>query len=190
LATSRAVRIPRASARAQKVPRATSPREAEETPKRTPEPPAEWRANTAGSQRAIRITVLYLVILVALYIGFVLYDRTAPGGTASPLVNGVLLFSVLFAALALTGVYATLTAAPRGIEVTRDRVTVVGRWGRRRTFPPLEQLSFRVARRYSAGFLTDSAVVHLEIWGKGFPVRSYLVSEELFAGAVRSERDG
>ena len=151
--------------------------------------PVEWRANVGGSQRAIRVAGLYLGILVALYLGFLLYDRTAPGGGASPEVNGVLVFTGLFAAFAVVGFFSTLTPAPRGAEVTPDRVTVVGRWGRRRSLPSLDGLYYRVVRRYPEGWLSDTPVELIELWGKGIPVLGYLVDSELFRGAVSSERE-
>jgi hypothetical protein len=149
--------------------------------------PGIWRPNSGGSQRAVRVTVLYLVVLAALYVGFVLYDRTAPGGGASPEANGVLLFTAIFAVFGVVGVVVTLTPAPRGIEVAGDRVVVVGRWGGRRTLPALEHLSFRVVRRYPAGALSATAVELIEIWARGVPMRSYLVEADLLAGATASE---
>jgi hypothetical protein len=100
----------------------------------------------------------------------------------------VLVLTGLFAAFALVGSLYTLTPAPRGIEVAADRVTVVGRWGRRRVFPSLEQLSFRVVRHYPPSLLAETTVELIELWGRGVPVRGYLVGEELFTGATPSER--
>ena len=149
----------------------------------------ERRPNVGGSQRAVRLAVLYAVVLTALYAGFVLYDRTAPGGTSSPSTNGVLLFTVLFLAFGIGGVVYTLSPAPRAVEVDLARVTVVGRWGRRRSFPPLDRLSVRIVRRYPAGWLAGTEVELVEVWGPDAPVRGYLVEEELFTGASASTRE-
>jgi len=181
VATSRPVRIPRSAP-----PLAGAAKgESRETPPSGP--PGAWRPNVGGSQRAFRVTVLYLVVLAALYVAFVLYDRTAPGGSASPETNGVLLFTGIFAVFGVLGLIVTLTPAPRGVEVATDRIVVVGRWGRRRTLPALERLSFRAVRRYPAGWLADTPVELIEIWGRGTPMRSYLVDSTLFAGAALSD---
>jgi len=146
----------------------------------------DLRTNTGGSQRAVRVAALYLVALAAMLIVFVLYDRTAPGGNASPVSNGLWLLGALFAGFAVFGAVFTLHPAPRAIEVTTDHVVVVGRWGRRRVLPPLDSLSTRVARRYSAGWLADTPVEQVELWGKGVALRTYLVDAELFRGTSPS----
>ena len=189
MATSRPVRIPRSiPGRANALPFASVP------PTDSPSEPrhagsVERRPNVGGSQRALRVSVLYVVVLAVLYVGFVLYDRTAPGGTSSPSANGVLLLTVLFAVFGVGGVLYTLTPAPRAVEVGAASVTVVGRWGRRRSFPPLDQLSVRMVRRYPAGWLADTVVELAEVWGPDVPVRGYLVDQELFAGASTSDRE-
>ena len=188
MATSRPVRIPRASPRPPPPLPSSGPARVKPPPTQTARLPSEWRPNRGGTQRAVRVTLLYLLVLGALYVGFVLYDRTAPGGTSSAAANGVLLFTALFAVFALAGSLYTLTPAPRGFEVARDGVTVVGRWGRRRSLPPLEELSFRVVRHYLPSLLADTTVDLIELWGRGVPVRGYLVDEELITGAIPSER--
>lgn len=142
--------------------------------------------NENGSRRVLRITVVYVVVLAALYAAFVVYDRAAPGGSSSPTENGILLLTVLFAAFCAVGVLYTLTPAPRSIEVRDSGVVVVGRWGRRRTLPPIGELSVRVVRRYPVGWLNDEAVELVEVWGPTLPVRGYLVDAGLFAGAATS----
>jgi len=188
LATPRPVRIPRTVS----VP-AQTPLAAEPTAPAVPADllaaiPRERRVNEYGSQRAVRITLVYVVALAALYAGFVLYDRTAPGGMASPTENGILLLTALFATFAAVGVFYTLTPAPRGVEVMDSGVVVVGRWGRRRSLPPIGQLSVRVVRRYPIGWLNNEAVELVEVWAPDLPVRSYLADAGLFAGASASPR--
>ena len=145
--------------------------------------PAERRTNVGGSQRAVRVTAAYLIALVALYVGFLVYDRSAPGGNSSPASNGILVLTGIFAAFAVAGAVFTLHPSPRAIEVARDRVTVVGRWGRRRDLPPLEKLTVRVARRYRAGLLSSAPAEQVEVWAPDLPMRTYLVETDLFAGA-------
>lgn len=151
-------------------------------------PIAELRRNGAGSQRAVRLTALYLVVLAIIYVAFVLYGRTVPNLSSSAIANGLFYLSLVFALFAVAGVMLTLSPAPRWVEVTPDHVIVEGRWGRRRELPPLSQLTIRVARKYSPGWLASEAVALVEVWGEGTPVRSYLVTEDLFAGATASPR--
>lgn len=180
MASPRAVRIPRSRPTSAATPAPTSA--PSDQPDALATPPAR-RANVAGSQRAVRLTILFVVVLALLYASFVLYDRTAPGGTASAEDNGILLLSVLFVVFALGGAIFTLTPAPRRVEVEPDRLVVVGRWGRRRTWPPLDQLSVYVARRYPAGWLASGPVELVELSADGVPRQSYLIEAGLFEGA-------
>jgi hypothetical protein len=141
-----------------------------------------------GSQRAIRLASLFVAVLALLYAGFLLYDRTVPGGNAPAASNGLLLFSAMFVVFAVVGVVYTLHPAPRAVEVTANHVTVVGRWGRRLRLPSLELLSVSVVRRYPAGWLASTPVELIELWGEGVPNRNYLVESDLFAGANVSTR--
>jgi len=147
----------------------------------------DLRVNVAGSQRVVRVTLVYLIVLVALFAAFILYDRSVPGGTASPTANGISLFAGIFVLFAIVGSVLTLHPAPRAVEVTVDHVTVFGRWGGRRILPPLGSLSTRVVRRYPSGFLADTAVEQVELWGREAPLRTYLVEDGLFRGATTSE---
>ena len=180
MANPRAVRIPRS--RTQPPPagvwRGPDDHEAPEVQTR------ERRTNVGGSQRAIRLTLLYVAALAVLYASFVLYDRTAPGGSSSAAGNGVLLFTFLFVAFAVGGAIYTLTPSPRGVEVAPDRTTIVGRWGFRRTLPRLELLSVSVVRRYPTGWLASTPVELIVLWGEDVPGRSYLVDAQLFEGAA------
>jgi hypothetical protein len=180
LASPRAVRIPR--------PRTNTPASlgtgpAKERPKTPSTPPSEVRPNVGGFQRAVRLTMVFVVALTLLYAGFVLYDRTVPGGTSSVTGNGILVFTGVFLLFAAGGTLYSLTPAPRSLEVYPDRVTVVGRWGRRRTLPPLEQLYVIVVRRYPAGLLSSNPVELVEVSGADTPRRSYLADASLFDGA-------
>ena len=148
----------------------------------------ERRENLAGTQRVVRLTVLYLFALVAMYVGFLVYSRTAPGGGGSSDLSGLLLLSAIFVLFAVVGGLYTLSPAPRSVEVAGDRVIVVGRWGRRRRLPPIDRLTVRVARRYSAGWLSNDEVELIEVWGDDTPVQSYIAGAGLFAGAAPSSR--
>jgi len=188
MASSRPIRIARPDRPASATPVSETAHPAEPVPPSGPEGPREVRANIGGAQRALRVTLVFVIVLAAMYLGFALYDRSAPGGSASPESNGLLLFTGVFAAIAVTGIVYSLTPAPRRVEVGPSGLTVVGRWGRRRYLPPLERLSVRVVRRYPAGLVSKVTVELVEVWGSGTPVRTYLVEEGLFSGATPVER--
>ena len=162
MATSRPVRIPRSTAS----PPATDP---------SAPPPAEApaarsvdrRVNRAGLQRAFRLALIYLVALFVLYVGFVLADRSAPGGTGPTATAGLLYFTIVASALAVGGVLLALAPAARSVEVSPASVVVEEWTGRRRRFPPLEELRVRTLRRYPAGFLSATAVEAVEVEGDG-----------------------
>lgn len=136
-----------------------------------------------GSQRATRLVILFVATLAILYTAFVLYDRTAPGGTASPEGNGILLFTTIFVVFAAVGSLYALTPVPRAIEVAPGGVTVVGRWGRRHRLPGLERLTVTVVRRYPAGWLSDKPVDLVELSAEDAGRLSCLVEADLFSRA-------
>jgi len=152
-----------------------------------PRAPTDLRVNVAGSQRVVRVTLVYLIVLVALFAAFLLYDRSVPGGTSSPTGNGVSVFAGIFILFAVVGTVLTLHPAPRAVEVSAEHVTVFGRWGGRRILPPLDALSTRVVRRYPSGFLSDAAVEQVELWGRDAPLRTYLVEDGIFRGSMTTE---
>jgi hypothetical protein len=178
LATPRAVRIPRSS----------PPSDTREGPPvgSLPSEPAPGRPpagtehldNRAGRQRASRLSMIYLVALIVMYVGFVVLDRTSAGGSTTAVTTGLLVFTVVAAALAVGGVLVTLSPAPRRIEVSPAAVVVVEWTGRRRTFPPLEDLRVEVIRRHPAGFLSRDPVETVELTG-GRRRRTYQVTEGL-----------
>ena len=145
-------------------------------------PRIERRVNVGGSQRAVRITAVFVATLAALYVAFVLYDRTAPGGTSSPEGNGILLFTVIFVLFAFGGAVYSLTPAPRAVEVEPGAVTIVGRWGGRRRLPSLDRLAVGVVHRYPAGWLSSRPVELVELSGEDVRRRSYVVEAGLFEG--------
>ncbi|HTT46004.1 MAG TPA: hypothetical protein VMH38_08370 [Thermoplasmata archaeon] len=188
MAGSRPIRIARPERPAPKTPALEAGAEAETVPPSEIEEPREVRANRGGGQRALRVTLIFVIVLAAMYLGFALYDRSAPGGSASPESNGLLLFTGVFVVIALVGVVYSLSPAPRRVEVGTSGLTVVGRWGRRRPLPPVDRLSVRLVRRYPPGLLSNATVELVEVWGDGAPVRTYLIEEGLFSGATPVER--
>jgi hypothetical protein len=181
VATTRAVRIPRA--------RADSDRPApdETTVASGSSLPASGRVdrrrNQAGTERAFRLTLIYVVTLVVLYVVFVLLDRSAPGGTSTAVQTGLLYFSAIAVALGVGGALVALGPAPRAIELTTDSLVVIEWYGRRRTFPPLAEVQRSVVRRYPASFLSSRAVEAVELGTPAGGRRTYQLEVGLLPSA-------
>ena len=122
-----------------------------------------WHPNRAGTQRAVRLTLLYVVFLAVLYGVFLGLDRTAPGGGSAGASAGLWGFSLVALVLGVGGALFALSQAPRGVEVGPTATVVVGRWGLRRAFPPVGQLAIREVRHHPAGILSSAPVVAVEL---------------------------
>jgi len=175
LAAPRAVRIPRAG------PRATSPAAASSTPEAPPTPAraptGEIRRNQAANERARRLLLLYLGTLVVLYVAFLVADRAAPGGTSSAANTGMLFFSVIAVVLAAGGIWIALGPVPRYFTLLPDALVVVEAWGRRRRFPPLDEVRAYSVRRFPRSFLNSRAVETVEVTDVDGHRRTYQVEE-------------
>lgn len=141
----------------------------------------ERRANIAGTQRSVRIALLFAIALAALYLAFAVYSRSAPVGSGPGVQQEFLLFDAIALALGAVGVVLTLSPSPRSVELTPDTVTVVGRFGRRRDWSPRSQVQVHLERRFGAGFLSRSPVVAVRLSAPDRPSRTYLVEEGLFS---------
>ena len=183
MSTTRPVRIPRAkatpsadagSSASAPVPATSSP------PASGPEPTkAQVRWNQAANERAHRLLILYLGTLAALYFGFLLLDRTSPGGTSSTAETGMLYFTGIAALLVVVGVWVALAPVPRRMELTPDGVVVVEAWGAKRPFPPVDQLQASLVHRYPRSFLSSRAVETVEITDRSGRRRTYQLEEGL-----------
>jgi hypothetical protein len=186
MGTPRVVRIPRPSADSARVvrqPRAAGAPLPSVGPSVPSEPP---RANRSGTQRAVRLTLLYLAVLAILYVAFVLYDRTSPGGTSPGAETSLLEFSGVAALLAAGGAILALGPAPRAVEWSPTSFVVIGRWGQRTEWAPIDEVTVRPIRRYPAGLLSDAPVESVEVSGLGRRPRNYLVESGLLP--VRTAR--
>jgi hypothetical protein len=178
-----------AGPRAVRIPRSTAPhavRVATEAPPRPRSAAPGRRENVAGNQRAVRTTLVFLLALALLYLAFVVYGRSSPGGRTPGAEEALLLFAGFAAAIGVAGAVLALTPAPRAVEVSEDRLVVIGRWGRRTEWPPIPQVTRRVVRRYPGGFLSSGNVESVEVWASGRRPRTYLVEEGLFDEPIRS----
>ncbi|HTW77290.1 MAG TPA: hypothetical protein VMG14_05935 [Thermoplasmata archaeon] len=199
MATPRAVRIPRPSRSepptgpgpAPVAPDAAAATEGGPDIGAAIESAPDVRANDAARRRARRLVLIYLLPLLAMYLGFLELDRLAPGGSSVFGSIGTLVFTGLFAVLALAGVLLTLAPVPRAVEVGPAAVVVVEWTGRRRTFPPLPDLRVEVVHRYPAGVLSDASVVTVELTG-GKRRRTYHLTDGLLPeqrpGRTRADR--
>jgi hypothetical protein len=144
VASPRAVRIPRAPAASR------------------PAAPAgdlvDHRPNVAGTQRAFRFAVLYLIVLLALDLILVALDLTSSEASRPGLQGDLRLFLAIAGVLAVGSVVFALSPAPRFVDVRSTGVVVVGRWGSRVAYPAIDRLDARVLRHYPAGFLSSKPV--------------------------------
>lgn len=137
------------------------------------------RPNRAATQRAVRLTALYLLVLVALYLGFFLYARSAPGGTRPGTSAEFVVFTGVAAALGIVGAVLTLSPVPRAVIRGPDGFAIVSRWGRRSDWAPLSEITVLRIRRYPAGPLSGEPVDSVEISGPDHRRRSYLIEAGL-----------
>lgn len=148
-------------------------------------PPHGRFANRGGTQRVRRLTMLYVVLLAAIYLGFVLLSRTAPGGSSQGMAQDLALFGEVALALALVGAVLTLLSAPAALEVDASGTVIIGPLGTRRRIPSGPGVSVKVVRRYPAGFLSSGPVESVEV-AYGGHRHTYLVD----AGLLPTAGDG
>lgn len=123
------------------------------------------RANRGGTQRALRLTLLFWLALGGLYGGFLV---TALEGSAQGLGIGALgVFSGVALALGVGGGVLTLSPAPRAVELSAEAIVVVGRWGTRTEWAPRDSVGVRIVRRYAAGWLSSEPLESVELVGIG-----------------------
>ncbi len=155
----RAVRIPRT------LPPGTA-RAVRPTVVRTAPPtsgPADVRTNRAGTQRAVRISLVYLGAVAALYLGTLLYDTSRPDLLTPGVTSDLTVFGVVALLLGVVGALLSLGPAPRSVELRPGSIVVVDRWGRRREWSPRGSVHVRVVRRYPAGLLASEPVESVEL---------------------------
>ena len=175
MASPRVVRIPRGAS----VPSAP----AEETPPSPARPErADLRVNVGGSQRAVRLALLYLFALALVYLVFVVSARSTAGGTSPGGQEALLLFTAGAVLFGVAGAVLALHPAPRSIEASPSRFVVRGRWGGRTVWPRSSELSVRVLRRFPARGWSTVGVELVELSAPGRGPRSYLVEAGLLTG--------
>ena len=175
MAGPRVVRIPRGPP--------VSPAPLEETPSSPVGPErSDLRPNVGGSQRAVRLALLYLFALALVYLIFVVSARSTAGGTSPGGQDALLLFTAGAVLFGVAGAVLALHPAPRSIEATPSRYVVRGRWGGRTVWPRSSELTVRVVRRFPPRGLSAVGVELVELSAPGRSPRSYLVEAGLLAG--------
>ncbi|MGP8077910.1 MAG: hypothetical protein ACLQD8_02865 [Thermoplasmata archaeon] len=138
--------------------------------------------NRAATQRARRLTALYVVILAALYAGFALLARGSAGGPPSGTTQDLELFGLVALVFALAGAILTLLSAPAALELSPTATVVVSPLGSRRTFRTGPGHSVRIVRKFPAGILSSEPVESVEI-ASGGGRRTYLVDAGILSPA-------
>lgn len=177
---------PDASRPVRRVARAPPPPPPAEPPRTGPSDEGpERRANRAATQRAFRLTLLYVVGIAAVYGVLAVFARAGPAGTSAATATDLTEIGLVAVALAGVGTVVALGSAPRAVEVGEEETIIVGRFGRRYRFPGRARLRATVLQRFPAGPLTPAAVASVEIVG-GSSRRSFLIDEQLLEGALPS----
>jgi hypothetical protein len=141
----------------------------------------DHRPNTAGTQRAFRFAVVYVVALLILDLILVALDLTSSEASSPGLQGDLRLFLAIAALLAVGSVIFALSPAPRFVDVRTGGVVVVGRWGGRAGFPPLGQIRPQVLRHYPGGFLSSKPVDMVRLVDQSGRQHTYQVESGLFA---------
>ncbi len=145
----------------------------------------DHRPNEAGTQRAFRFAILYLLALVILDVILVALDLTSAEAGRPGVESGLQLFIGIAVLLAVGSVLFALSPAPRYVDIRTDGVIVAGRWGQKTWFPPVEQLEAKVLRHYPAGLLSSNGVDLVQVADRNGRRRTYQVETGLFS--VRAE---
>jgi hypothetical protein len=156
----------------------------------TPGARPERRLNRGGTQRAFRFALLYVLALVVVDVVLVALDLDSPEAGRAAVEAGLELFLGVAVVLAVGSIVYALTPAPRLVEVGDDRVVVVGRWGHRRSFPPLSRIDSRVVRRYPEGFLSRQPVELVQVTDRRGRRRTYQVEAGLLDPIYDPEQVG
>ena len=165
MAAPRPVRIPRAGSR--------------------PAAADDFRANSAGETRAIRLFVLFLVLLGAIFLTFVALAIASPSPGVRSNLDGWAALSIVALALVVGGWVITLGRTPRAVARRDSEVVVRERLGRLRHFALDDVGRARVAYRNPASFLGPEPTEVVEIVSREGGRRTYLLGEDLLESRDR-----
>lgn len=130
----------------------------------------------------LRIYLLYILALVALYGFFLELDvRSTVAGTSIN-ESGILGFTLVALALAGVGAWMTLGQAPRGARIGPREIIVTERWGREVTFPPADEIKIRLVRRHGRGVLSPQPTATVLVMTLAGARRTYVIDEQMLPG--------
>jgi hypothetical protein len=181
VASPRAIRIPRSGGSSALAPSDAPSSGPSARSEASPKAKSDHRYNQAALERSRRLLVVYLGALVVLYVGFVLLDRSSPGGTSSVAETGMFYFTAIAAALAVGGIWVAVGPVPRWAEIRPEAVVILESWGTHRKFPPLAEIRVSVVHRYPKSFLSSRAVEAVEMVDTVGHRRTYHLEEGLLA---------
>ena len=153
-----------------------------ETPARTGNPSAGAVSgprvqNSAGSSRAFRMFLFFLVGLAVIYGLFMGFAVTSAAPGTNDAIEGVLTASVAVALV--VGWWVTLGQAPTAAYIDGHHLVVRDRIGRSRRFP-VDGLRVSLLRSNASGFLGPEPTEFVEVSVPRGPHHTYLVGSHFF----------
>jgi hypothetical protein len=133
--------------------------------------------NPAGSSRALRTFLLFLVALAVIYGVFMGFAVTSAAAGTNSAIEVVLTLSVAVALV--IGWWVTLGQAPTTAYVEAGELVVRERTGRTRRFP-IDGLRVTMLRSNDAGFLGSDPTEFVQLSAPHGPRRTYLVGTHFF----------
>lgn len=149
-----------------------------------------FRRNTGGMTRAVRLFVIYLILLALIYGIFVAALATSRAGLGGIPATAPALLSALAVVLGVWGFLITLARTPRGVELRANGFVLTEFFGARRTFDTRGAYDFHVENRYSAGWLSPGPTEMVRLGLPGRAPRRYLVDLRLIPEPAGAEEVG
>lgn len=140
-------------------------------------PPGRRFANVAGSNRALRTFLLFLVCLAVIYAVFINLAVRSSSSTGSLSVEAILTGAV--GVSLVVGWWVTLGQAPTVAWTEGSYLVVRDRFGRSRRFAR-DRLQIHVLRTNGTGFLGRDPTEFVELGVPGGRSRTYLVGTHFF----------
>jgi hypothetical protein len=148
-------------------------------------PEFERRENRAATVRAMRLSIIYVFGVAAVYLLLAGLARLSSAGTSAGGSADLLAFGVVALVIALAGIVVALGQVPRAVLLGEEETIVVGRFGRQYVFPGRHRLQLTVHQRFPAGLLSPTALESVEIGG-GTSRRSFVLEEGLLGARVEA----
>ena len=147
-------------------------------------PGTPLRRNRCAQQRVRRLTVGFVAVLAALYLGLSLAARAGPQGASAGTFHDLELFGLVAFATAIAGALLTLLSAPASVDVGPHGTVVRSVLGTRSVFRSGPEYALRIVREYRPGVLADGRVASVEV-RDGRRRRTYLIDAGLLPREAR-----